>query len=183
MREEFVTIVYVDAWCGNIFRPCKSLKSRVIGQTSSGRGKTPWNSSRGGPTRDAMSRQQRTTRKGTAGWGRTGEQKASKKDWNPKEVSEGALSWYIHNSSLEEIGWSTRSALNLNFVCCEFNRSSSVFENSYDSSRKYFSTCRHFLWMFYAHYTRVNLKFCLRDNQTRRRWLYWESLKQIRRYT
>lgn len=139
MREEFVTIVYVDAWCGNIFRPCKSLKSRVIGQTSSGQGKTPWNSSRGGPTRDAMSRQQRTTRKGTVGWGRTGEQKASKKDWNPKEVSEGALSWYIHNSSLKEIGWSTRFALNLNFVCCEFNRSWSVFENSYDSS-----TCRHF---------------------------------------
>lgn len=46
------------------------------------------------------SRVERGSKKGKKRYeGRTGEQKASKRDWNPKEGSEDALSRYIHNSN------------------------------------------------------------------------------------
>lgn len=45
-REKFVRVVYVDARRGNIFRACKPLKSRVIGQASP-RGRE-WEGSLGG---------------------------------------------------------------------------------------------------------------------------------------
>lgn len=45
-KEKFVRVVYVDARCGNIFRACKPLKSRVIGQASP-RGRE-WEGSLGG---------------------------------------------------------------------------------------------------------------------------------------
>lgn len=43
MREEFVASVNVDTRCGNIFRSCKPLKSRVIARASERRKKHPRN--------------------------------------------------------------------------------------------------------------------------------------------
>lgn len=59
-REKFVRVVYVDARRGNIFRACKPLKSRVIGQASP-RGRE-WEGSLGGGemTREKRKKGRRT---------------------------------------------------------------------------------------------------------------------------
>lgn len=115
-REKFVRVVYVDARRGNIFRACKPLKSRVIGQASP-RGRE-WEGSLGG---GEMTRERNEKR---------GEEQVN----GPESVKEGAesergesekaiLPRYIHNSKREEIGRLTRPALNLNSVCREFDKS------------------------------------------------------------
>lgn len=84
-------------WKYYIFRPCKSLKSRVIACLWPQKNTEKQESkSREVPT-DAKEKNERGTAEGRSDGG----QKASKKDQNPKEASAGFLSWYINNSDAE----------------------------------------------------------------------------------